>query len=91
MPSPNNLTKVGVEGSNPFARSRFPQEIGALEVAVIGVDPLDMAGLAQRLQTPHIGPDEHLGVAAQPIDGGARALQMDGGAIALWLALAVDH
>ena len=26
-----NLAKVGVEGSNPFARSSFPREISGLE------------------------------------------------------------
>ena len=27
----HNLAKVGVEGSNPFARSSFPQKINGLE------------------------------------------------------------
>ena len=48
---------------------------------MIGVDPLDVARPAQRLQPTDVRADESLWVAADAIDGGARTLQMDRRAI----------
>ena len=46
------------------------------DAPVIRIDPLDMAGPAQRLQPADVGADERLRVAAHAVDGGARPLQM---------------
>ena len=53
------------------------EEIGG-NAPVIRVDPLDMAGPAQRLQPPDMRADECLGLAADAVDGGTRPLQMRG-------------
>jgi hypothetical protein len=47
-------------------------EIGG-DAPVIGVDPLGMTGPAQRLQPANVGANEGLGIAADTVDGGARA------------------
>ena len=52
-------------------------EIGR-NAPVIRVDPLGMAGPAQRLQPADMGANEGLRVAADAVDGGARPLQMLG-------------
>ena len=44
-------------------------EIGG-DAPVIGVDPLGMAGPAQRLQPADVGANEGLGIAADTVDGG---------------------
>ena len=51
------------------------------DAPVIGVDPLGMAGPAQRLQPADVGANEGLGIAADAVDGGSRPLQMLGRAI----------
>src|ERR1019366_7251029 len=48
---------------------------------VIGVDPLDMAGPAQRFQPADMGADESVRVAAHVFDSVVRPLQMYGRAI----------
>jgi hypothetical protein len=48
---------------------------------VIRVDPLDMAGPAQRLQPADMGANEGLGITADTVDGTSRPLQMLGRAI----------
>jgi heme/copper-type cytochrome/quinol oxidase subunit 2 len=48
---------------------------------VVGVDPLGMAGPAQRLQPADVRANEGLGIAADPVDGTSRPLQMPGRAI----------
>ena len=37
---------------------------------MIGVDPLGMAGPAQRLQPADMGADERFGIASETVDGG---------------------
>ena len=59
-------------------------EIGG-DAPVIRIDPLGMAGPAQRLQPADVGADEGLGIAADTVDGGARPLQMLGRAIDAFL------
>src|SRR5208282_4482701 len=44
----HNLAKVGVEGSNPFARSKFPQGSQALRTALRGRFLLPRPGLRNR-------------------------------------------
>jgi hypothetical protein len=44
LKNPTIIAKVGVEGSNPFARSRFSQYINYLHVSSLGV-PKGLAGL----------------------------------------------
>ena len=56
------------------------------DAPVVGVDPLDMAGPAQRLQPADVGTDVGLGIAADAVDGGARPLQMLGRTIDAFLA-----
>ena len=46
------------------------------DAPLVGVEPLDMAGPAQRLQAADMGADESLGVAADALDLFARPLQM---------------
>ena len=51
------------------------------DAPVIRVDPLGMAGPAQRLQPADVGANEGLGIAADAVDGSSRPLQMLGRAI----------
>ena len=56
------------------------------DIPVIVVDPLDMAGSAQRLETPNVGADKGIGITADAVDCGSRPLQMRGWAIDAILA-----
>ncbi len=53
---------------------------------LVGVDALDMARPAQRLQAPDMGSDIGCGIAAQTLDGADRLLQMPGRPIDALLA-----
>ncbi len=50
-------------------------EIGA-DAPMIRVDPLGVAGPAQRLQPADVRANEGLGIAADTVDGSSRPLQM---------------
>ncbi len=48
---------------------------------MVGVEPLDMPGPAQRLQAAHMGADKRLGVSTDALDLFARPLQMGARAV----------
>ena len=73
----------GRQDANPDVRT-VPRKIVGLtalgeiggDAPVVRVDPLGMAGPAQRLQPADMGADEGLGIAADTVDGSSRPLQM---------------
>ncbi len=69
------MTRPAVRSSREIVGLPALGQVGR-DPPLVGVDPLDVACPAQRLQAPHMGSDVRRGITAQTLDGADGLLQM---------------